>query len=78
MKVKRMESKRAYVWHCVKSLICVSLGSKQRERVGEKQNLMRQKVSSKTDEIYQVTCLRNDSWINTKNIMLGSSQTPRN
>lgn len=50
----------------------------KRERVGEKQNLMRQKVSSKTDEIYQVTCLRNDSWINTKNIMLGSSQTPRN
>lgn len=68
------------MWHCVKSLIYVSLEfqKQRRERVGEKQNLMRQKVSSKTDERYQITCVRNDSWINTKNIMSGSSQTPRN
>ena len=39
---------------------------------------MRQKVSYKTDERYQITCLRNDSWINTKNIMSGLSQTSRN
>ena len=33
--------------------------------------MMRQKVFSKTDERYQITYLRNDSWINTKNIMSG-------
>ena len=61
------------MWHCIKSLICVSseFQKQRRERVGEKQNLMRQKVFSKTDERYQITCLRNDSWINTKNIMSG-------